>query len=505
MTASDHPIKPVSHRWLDRVEKLGNRLPHPVTLFILFALAVVFISALCAAMGVAATHPTTDEVLTARSLLSAEGARWMLSSAVSNFIHFAPVGPVVVAIMGIAVAEHSGLLACLLSSLARRAPPRLLSTAIIFTGILSSIGFDSGYVVLIPLAALIFKAAGRSPLAGIAAAFAGVSGGYSANLVLGPVDAILAGISTEALQLVSSDEVLASANYFFIIVSTLFISAIGAWVNDHWVEPRLAKPASSEPLTEEQDGPTASAHSQRRALRWVGVFTVVYVVALLWLVLPQDGLLRNPDPNGLTALPLLKGIVVFIALYAAIAGALFGYLSGRYQRSNQWIEGMESGVASLATYLVLMFFAAQFVNYFAWSGLGAIAAISGAQWLAQFDLSTTSLLLTFVLTSAAINLLIGSASAKWALMAPIFVPMLYVLGVSPEAVQMAYRIGDSSTNIITPLMPYFGVVVAFVQRHEPSAGLGTLVALMLPYSLTFLVSWSLLLAVWIGFGLPLGY
>ena len=204
MTAPDQPIKPFSHRWLDRVERLGNRLPHPVTLFILFALAVVIVSALSAAMGVTATHPTTDETLTARSLLSAEGLRWMLSNAVSNFIHFAPVGPVVVAIMGIAVAEHSGLLACALSALAKRAPARLLSTAVIFTGILSSIGFDSGYVVLIPLAALIFKAAGRSPLAGIAAAFAGVSGGYSANLVLGPVDAILAGISTEALHLVSA-------------------------------------------------------------------------------------------------------------------------------------------------------------------------------------------------------------------------------------------------------------------------------------------------------------
>lgn len=505
MTAPDQPIKPFSHRWLDRVERLGNRLPHPVTLFILFALAVVIVSALSAAMGVTATHPTTDETLTARSLLSAEGLRWMLSNAVSNFIHFAPVGPVVVAIMGIAVAEHSGLLACALSALAKRAPARLLSTAVIFTGILSSIGFDSGYVVLIPLAALIFKAAGRSPLAGIAAAFAGVSGGYSANLVLGPVDAILAGISTEALHLVSDSEVLASANYFFIIVSTLFISVVGAWVNDHWVEPRLRKPDSSDsPLAGDTTSPTEQ-DSQRRALRWVGIFSLAYILGLLWLVIPEQGLLRNPDPNGLAALPLLKGIVVFIALYAAIAGALFGYLSGRYTRSNEWIEGMESGVASLATYLVLMFFAAQFVNYFAWSGLGAIAAISGAQWLSQFELSTTSLLLAFVLTSAGINLLIGSASAKWALMAPIFVPMLYVLGVSPEAVQMAYRIGDSSTNIITPLMPYFGVVVAFVQRHEPSAGLGTLVALMLPYSLTFLLSWSLLLAAWVGLGLPLGY
>ncbi|WP_372864226.1 AbgT family transporter [Spongiibacter sp.] len=491
---------PWSQRWLNHIERLGNKLPHPVSLFIIFCALLVVLSAWMNAASASAQNPSSGEWLYSRSLLSREGLLWMLHSAVGNFVNFAPVGSVIVAIMGIAVAEHSGLLGYVLSGIARRAPPRALSAVIVFTGVLSSIGFDSGYVVLIPLAALIFRAAGRSPLAGIAAAFAGVSGGYSANLVLGPVDAILAGISTEALRLIDDQaEVLVSANYYFIVASTLMITVVGAWVNEKIVEPRLPKPDTVEHL------PAADSDDrERRALRVVAVFSAAYIAALIAMVALPSGLLRNPDPEGMAALPLLRGIVVFIALYAALAGIIFGYSSGRFQERNDWIRAMEKGMGTLAGYLVLMFFAAQFVNYFSWSGIGAIAAINGAQWLASLELSSTSLLLTFVLCSALINLLIGSASAKWALMAPIFLPMLAMLGVAPEAVQMAYRIGDSSSNIITPLMPYFGVVVAFMQSHDREAGMGSLLALMLPYSLCFLLSWSMLLSLWLFAGLPLG-
>ncbi|MEX1670708.1 AbgT family transporter [Zhongshania guokunii] len=492
----------LSQRWLNSLETAGNRLPHPVLLFIYFCVAIILSSALANSLGLSATHPISNDTITAKSLLSSDGLRWMISNAVANFIHFAPVGSVIVAILGIAVAEESGLLACVLHRLASKAPPKFLSAFVVFAGVMSSIGFDSGYVVLIPLAALIFRAAGRSPLAGIAAAFAGVSGGYSANLLLGPVDAILAGITTEAIGLVAPEhQVLTSANYYFTLASTVFITLGGAWINEVFVEPRLAKPSTSN-----EKSATIPKDIQRQAiaLRRVGGFSLAFIAILFALVLPADGLLRNPDPNGLAALPLLNGIVVFIAVYAVIAGIIFGYGTGKFKSQHDWVGGMESGLASLSGYLVLMFFAAQFVNYFNWTGLGAITAINGAQWLAGLALSKTSLLVSFVLVSAGINLLIGSASAKWALMAPIFVPMLYLLGVDPESSQMAYRIGDSSTNIITPLMPYFGVVVAFVQRHDKSAGMGTLMALMLPYSLCFLIGWSLLLGLWLAAGLPLG-
>ncbi len=496
----NHQKIALSQRWLNKLERAGNRLPHPVMLFIYFCAAVIFVSALSNFFGVNTDHPISGDNIAAKSLLSADGLRWMVSSSVSNFTNFAPVGSVIVAILGIAVAEGSGLLACVLHALASKAPKPMLSSFVVFAGVMSSIGFDSGYVVLIPLAALIFRAAGRSPLAGIAAAFAGVSGGYSANLLLGPVDAILSGISSEAIGLVAPDrQVLTSANYYFTLASTVFITVVGAWVNEKIVEPRLAKPAT------DTDTATPIDNSlQSKALRRVGVFSVIFVGFLFALVVPANGLMRNPDPNGLAALPLLNGIVVFIALYAVIAGVLFGYSTGKFKAQHDWITAMESGLASLASYLVLMFFAAQFVNYFNWTGLGAITAINGAHWLAGLALSKISLLVSFILISAMINLLIGSASAKWALMAPIFVPMLFLLGVDPESAQMAYRIGDSSTNIITPLMPYFGVVVAFVQRHDKTAGMGTLMALMLPYSLSFLLGWSLLLGLWLAAGLPLG-
>jgi aminobenzoyl-glutamate transport protein len=491
---------PLTQRCLNHLEAAGNRLPHPVILFIYFCMAIIALSAITALLNVSAKHPVSGELIAAKSLLSGDGLRWMIGNAVGNFIHFAPVGSVIVAILGIAVAEDSGLLSHVLRNLAAKAPPQFLSSFIVFAGVISSIGFDSGYVVLIPLAALIFRAAGRSPLAGIAAAFAGVSGGYSANLLLGPVDAILSGISSEAVSLVAPEQqVLASANYYFTIASTLFITVLGTIINDKIVEPRLPKP--SPEITPETP---ISDSRQSIALKRVGLFSLVYVALLFALVLPANGVLRNPDPNGLAALPLLKGIVVFIALYATVAGIIFGYSSGKYTRQQDWVTGMETGVGGLASYLVLMFFAAQFVNYFNWTGLGAITAINGASWLAGLSLSSTSLLISFIMISAAINLLIGSASAKWALMAPIFIPMLYLLGIDPASAQMAYRIGDSSTNIITPLMPYFGVVLAFVQRHDKNAGMGTLIALMLPYSLAFLIGWAGLLGLWLTLGLSLG-
>jgi aminobenzoyl-glutamate transport protein len=494
---------PLVQRWLNKLEVIGNRLPNPVLLFIYLCICIIATSALADFFMVSALHPVTNEIIPAKSLLSSEGIKWMVGNTVSNFIHFAPVGSVLVAILGIAVAEDSGLLGHTLQRLAANAPPRLLSSFVVFTGVMSSIGFDSGYVVLIPLAALIFRAAGRSPLAGIAAAFAGVSGGYSANLLLGPVDAILSGISTEAIALVAPDrQVLTSANYYFTLVSTVFITIIGAWVNENIVEPRLSKPTTS--LNESSVKLSTDSPALKTAMRRVTLFSIVFIGVLLWLVIPDSGLLRNPDPNGLAALPLLNGIVVFIALYATISGLIFGYTTGKYQRHQDWIAGMETGISTLSGYMVLMFFAAQFVNYFNWTGLGAISAINGANWLAGLELSKISLLMGFIFISASINLLIGSASAKWALMAPIFIPMLFLLGVDPESAQMAYRIGDSSTNIITPLMPYFGVVVAFMQRHDKSAGMGTLIALMLPYSVIFFISWSLLLSLWLVTGLPLG-
>lgn len=482
-------------RLLDRIEHAGNRLPHPTLLFVCLCGLVLLLSALASLAALRATHPVSGELIQARSLLGGDGLRWMLTSAVTNFTGFAPVGTVLVAILGIGVAEHMGLLGTALRGLVLKAPAQLLSAAVVFAGVMSSLAADAGYVVLIPLAGMMFAAAGRSPLAGIAAAFAGVSGGYSANLLIGPVDALLAGISTEAVRLVAADyTVSAAGNYYFLVVSTVLITALGTLVTERLIIPKLDAGdagAVPEPLSD----------AERRGLRACALFTLLFIAALLLAVVPAWGVLRNPETGGLLPSPFIDGIVVLIALYAALAGLVYG----RATRADKTlVGGMEASMATMAGYLVLMFFAAQFVNWFGWSQLGSIAAISGAQWLASIEPGPVSLLVGMVVLAAAINLLIGSASAKWALLAPVFVPMFYLLGISPEATQVAYRVGDSSTNIITPLMPYFGVVVAFAQRWQPNIGIGTLIALMLPYSVALLLGWSAMLALWLLAGLPVG-
>lgn len=497
---------------LDRLEAAGNRLPHPTLIFIYLAGAVLLLSALTHWLDLSAIHPLTGARLTAVNLLSADGLHRILTSTVANFTQFAPVGTVLVAVLGIGVAEHSGLLGTLLRALVLRAPEALLTFLVVLCGVLSSLAADTGYVILVPLAALMFRAMGRHPMIGIAAAFAGVSGGYSANLLITPLDAILAGISTEAARLAApAYEVNAAANYYFMMVSTLLIALVGTWVTNRVVAPRFASytpsdkdtRTSAEELQTSRDHPTLTSR-ERRGLRGVALLTLALLGLLLAGLLPQTGVLRDPQTGQILQSPFMAGIVTLISVYAGLAGIVFGRLSGSYQHWGDCVGGMEQHMAAMGTYLVLMFFAAQFVNYFAWSNLGSLLAIGGAQWLRELALPAALVLLLLVLMTACVNLFIGSSSAKWALLAPVFVPMLLLTGLTPEATQVAYRIGDSATNIITPLMPYFGVVVAFARQHQKDVGVGSLIAVMLPYSLAFLLSWSCLLCFWVLADLPLG-
>jgi aminobenzoyl-glutamate transport protein len=487
---------------LNGIEHLGNRLPHPALLFAYMAAGVLVLSAIGALAGVSAVHPTTGETIVAVNLLSGEGLRRILSGAVSNFTGFAPLGTVLVAMLGIGVAERAGLIDALLRRLVAAAPDRLLTFAVVFAGVLSSLGADSGYVVLIPLAALVFQAAGRHPIAGIAAAFAGVSAGFSANLLIGPLDAILAGLSQEAVTLVDPDyEVSVAGNWWFIIASTFLISAVGTFVTDRITEPRLG-PGEGGTGVAETERPTPEQES--RGLRAAGLVTLILGAGILAALVPESGALRDPETGSVLRSPFISGIVVIIALWAAAAGYAYGRRAGVFRSAEGAIEGMERTMGTMAGYLVLMFFAAQFVAWFGWTNLGVILAIQGAEALQALDPGTLPLLIVFILLAAGINLFIGSASAKWAIMAPVFVPMLYLLGLTPEATQMAYRVGDSISNIITPLMPYLALVVAFVQQYDRRAGIGTVVATMLPYSIALLIAWTALLTVWVVFDIPLG-
>ncbi len=491
-------------RILNAIESAGNRLPHPALLFAWMAILVLILSAVCALFGVSATHPVSGERIDTVNLLSGEGIRRILAGTVTNFTGFAPLGTVLVAMLGIGIAERSGLLDVLLKRLVMAAPTSLLTFFVVLAGVLSSIAVDSGYVVLIPLAALVFIAAGRHPVAGIAAAFAGVSAGFSANLLIGPLDALLAGLSTEAVRFVNPDyEVTAAGNWWFIIASTFLIAVVVTLVTEFVTERRLA-PAELPPEMPGQDDSSGETDAERRGLRGAGVVTLVTLALILAGLVPADGVLRDPETGSILRSPFINGIVVVIALWAALCGVVYGKLSGSFADGGDVIRSMERTMETMAVYLVLMFFAAQFVAWFGWTNLGLITAIGGSQLLAAIDPGTLPLLLIFVLLAAGINLLIGSASAKWAIMGPVFVPMLYLLGISPEATQMAYRIGDSVTNIITPLMPYFALVLAFTQQYDKRAGLGTLIATMIPYSIALLLAWSALLTVWVTFDLPLG-
>mgnify|MGYP001183752188 CR=1 FL=1 len=497
----------VFQRFLDGIEWVGNALPNPATLFAALALLVVLLSGLLHAMGVSVVNPATKDAVNVVSLMTVEGLHRMLTNAVTNFSGFAPIGTVLVAILGIAVAESSGLIGAVLRVTVSKAPPAALTAVIVFAGVMSNVGSDVGYVLLIPLAGAIFAAVGRHPLAGIAAAFAGVSGGFSANLLPGTVDVLLAGITQESARLLVPDyTILPTANYYFMFAATFVVTAVGTWVTDRLVEPRLAGTEGSETKATEVSILTAA---EKRGLWFAGATAATVTLIVVWGVLPLGsvpgaGFLLDPANPAFTRSIFMRGIVVFICLTGIVLGVAYGVGAGTVKNDHDVIAGMSKSMATMGSYLVLMFFCAQFVNYFAWTNLGTITAVKGAEILQASGLGPAPLTVTVILFTAFINLFIGSASAKWTLLGPVLVPMFMLVGYSPEFVQAAYRVGDSCTNIITPLMVYFPLVLTFAQKYAPKTGIGTLISLMMPYSIVFLIVWSLLLVVWIFAGLPLG-
>jgi aminobenzoyl-glutamate transport protein len=388
------------------------------------------------------------------------------------------------------------------------APPKLVTVAIVFAGIISNTASEVGYVVLIPLGGAIYYALGRHPLAGMAAAFAGVSGGYSANLLIGTIDPLLAGITQEAAQLIDADyRVLATANWYFMVASTFLITAIGSFVSIYIVEPQLGKydasKADPDILDDEMMKPLDA--SERKGLRWAGI-AMLGVFALMALTLwPEWGVFRNPETGDRMDSPFFDGFVVWILIFFVVLGYAYGRAAKTMKSDRDVIDAMAGALSSLGLYIVLVFFAAQFVAFFGWTNLGGITAVTGAQFLVDTGMTGPTVFFLFILLCALINLSLGSASAQWAVTAPIFVPMLMLIGYSPEAIQAAYRIGDSTTNIITPMMSYFGLILAWATRYQKDLGVGTLIAMMLPYSMFFIVAWSAFFYLWTFIlGLPVG-
>lgn len=509
------------NKWIDKflnvIEKTGNALPHPATLFAIFALAVIVLSWVMAQFNVTATNPVTGEIISPVSLMNQEGLHKILTKMVVNFTGFAPLGTVLVAMLGIGIAESSGLIGTALKLLVLKAPEKLLTFVLVFAGVLSNTASEVGYVLLVPLGAIIFLAAGRHPILGMAAAFAGVSGGYSANIFLGTIDPLLSDLSQEAAQIVDTNYVInPTSNYYFMLASTVLIAALGTWVTEKVVAPRLGEYTGDAEA--EEIKPLTKLEKKGLLMATISI-TVLMAVVLIGLI-PENGFLRNPiDPNNpgnsdVLKSPFFKGIVAFIFISSGLAGIVYGISAKTIKSDSDVMEGMGKTMSTMGIYIVLVFFAAQFVEYFKWTNIGLISAIKGADFLkAILDVDAGETLgkgqlimvtIPFVIVAALINLVMGSASAKWAIMAPVFIPMFMLIGISPEFTQVAYRVGDSVTNIISPMMSYFALIIAFMQRYIKDAGIGTVIATMLPYSFFFLIGWTILLIIWILIGLPIG-
>jgi aminobenzoyl-glutamate transport protein len=489
--------------FLTVVEKGGNALPHPAALFGIMALLAVVMSGIVSLFDLSVIHPGTGETIRPNNLFSVHGIHYILTSMVTNFTGFAPLGTVLVAMLGIGIAEGSGMIGAALRVLVLSAHPRLLTFVVVFAGVISNLASEVGYVLLVPLAGIIFLAAGRHPIAGLAAAFAGVSGGYSANLLLGTIDPLLSGLSQEAARIVDPEYLVNPAcNYYFMVVSTFLITAAGAFVTEKVVVPRLGEYKGDEKPEEIKQ----LAPEEKRGMRFAAITLAVIAVVLALGTIPSSGFLRDPETGDLLHSPFLSGIVALVFLVFGGCGIAYGIGAGTYKSEKDVVDGMAGSMKSLSLYLVLIFFAAQFVAYFNETNLGLIVAVEGAELLNRSGLSPIPLVIVFILIAGFMNLFVGSASAKWALMAPIFIPMFMLLDhpFSPEFTQVAYRIGDSTTNIISPMMAYFALIVAFMEKYDDNAGIGTVVATMLPYTGAFLVIWIVLLVIWMIFGLPLG-
>jgi aminobenzoyl-glutamate transport protein len=493
-------------RALNAIERGGNKLPDPAMIFLIAMLIIWGLSYIFSQMAFDAIDPRTGEAIVVNNLLTGGSLATFLSGMVKTFTGFAPLGVVLVAMLGVGVAEHSGFINAGLKLLLRITPQILLTPSIILIAIVSHTATDAGYVLVIPLAGIIYFAMGRHPVAGIAAAFAGVSGGFGANFVPSGIDPLLQSFTQSGAQIIQPDiQINPLNNWFFTSASSLFIVLLGWYITDKIIEPRLkdtkVETAEGDDLPQFDD----ITAKDKTSFKIASLVMVLGLALLYFTASAEDSPLRSPDGQlSSFSAPLMQSIVPLIFLLFIIPGAVYGFLSGTFKSSKDMIDAMTKSMNSMAYYIVMAFFCALFIDAFSKSNIGALMAIEGAELLKAAELPSWLTIIGIIILTGIVNLFVGSSSAKWGLLAPIFVPMLMQLGISPDLTQAAYRVGDSTSNIVTPLMPYFPLVVVYCQRYVKSTGIGTLISIMLPYSIALMIGWTLFLLAYWALGIPLG-
>ncbi|WCZ39337.1 p-aminobenzoyl-glutamate transport protein [Corynebacterium jeddahense] len=507
--------------FLGWIEKVGNKLPDPFWLFVILAGVVAVSSWLANKAGLSAVDPSNGEEIHVENLLTGENLSRMVTDAVQNFIAFPPLGVVLATMLGVAVAEQSGLLSAMVRAMVSKVSPKMLTFMVALAGVTGSVASDAIFIILIPLGAMAFHAMGRSPVVGAMVAFAASSAGFDASLILNITDLLLAGISTSAAQLVDADYVVSPlANIFFVIPSAIVLSLIITAVTEFYIDKKAADLVDHDEIDEDElqfdeDNQPDDAHTREddedlsltpleaKGLKWAGIAILVFLAIYFALIFVPGSPFHNAD-EGFMESPLIQAIAVPISLAFFVTGLVYGLIVSTIKDPADIPSFMAKGLESLLPILVLFFVVAQFLAWFQWSNLGPWTAIKGAELLQTWNLPNVVLFAAFVLMVTLINLFITSGSAQWALMAPVVVPMMMYVNVSPEVTQMLYRIGDSPSNIITPMSPYFALALTFLQKYYKKAGVGTLISLALPYSLCMLVGWFIFFMVWYFLGIPLG-
>jgi aminobenzoyl-glutamate transport protein len=490
---------------LDGIETVGNKLPHPATLFAILTAVVVLVSWLLARMDVSVHNAVDGEQVHVVDLLSREGVQWLFTSAVDNFLGFAPLGVVLVTMIGIGMAEQTGLISTLLRAFVLSVPRTLVTAGVVFAAVMSSVASDAGYVVLPPLAAMLFVALGRHPLAGIAAAFAGVSAGFSANLLLSGTDVLLGELTIQAAATLDpeyAEGMNLAMNYWFIIAATFLLTIVGTLVSRYIVEPRLGEWKGEGVVAGDEESLTLSA-IEKKGLRWAGVALLVTAALLALTIVPPNAPLRGED-GAVVQSPFMDSLVIIIVIVFFIPGLVYGIVTRSVTSDTDGVNHLSRTLESMAMFIVLAFFAGQFIAYFDHTNLGLMVSIAGADLLESINLGGFPLIILFMLFVGGVNIFVGSASAKWAMLAPVMVPIMMQLGISPEFTQAAYRVSDSTFNILSPLLPYFAVIIAVAQKYDKRIGIGSLISVMLPYAILFFLAWGAMTLGWFALDLPLG-